>query len=435
MKAWLRQLGLRLVGWGRRLVGLFPLSLTGLLAVALLAFSWLTEVTEHSNQLLFGVVLAFGAILLFLLILNVVATAIVAAITYRDNAQKAIEMVFDAGVAFPTGYRVLNPWFLPILTVRHWIDEPVDFALECRGRGVWYFEEITAKSRGYYTEIRRWIEVSDIFGLTSMQFMLTQKVALKIRPAESAFETLHLRHRASGEGFSHPDGKPVGEMIEMRRYQAGDPLRFILWRIFGKTRKLLVRAPERAIVDSRNLVLCFVSGMKDDASAKLARVMIEDMDTEKEGRMLFIADGTDGPSDETTAAMDDLIHSASCRHMGGRSLSDAVGYTRSNPGSQSYIFVPAKMGPWLHELKRQIGQFGQPPHVIVGVDFEPTILTKRSRLSQIFLAPNTTRLEYEMLMDFKAVYSELESFAHLDVVHADTGVSLDPIHLQAIKAL
>ena len=53
--------------------------------------------------------------------------------------------------------------------------------------------------------------------------------------------------RASGDAVSHPAGRQEGELIEMRRYGPGDPLRHVLWKTYARTRRLLVRMHERAI--------------------------------------------------------------------------------------------------------------------------------------------------------------------------------------------
>ena len=45
-----------------------------------------------------------------------------------------------------------------------------------------------------------------------------------------------------------------GDRIELRRYVPGDSARFIHWKVFGRTRKLMVRVPERALSRARRTV-------------------------------------------------------------------------------------------------------------------------------------------------------------------------------------
>ena len=52
---------------------------------------------------------------------------------------------------------------------------------------------------------------------------------------------------ASGDAAPHPMGLEDGDRLELRRYMPGDPARFIHWKVLSRTRRLMVRTPERAL--------------------------------------------------------------------------------------------------------------------------------------------------------------------------------------------
>ena len=55
----------------------------------------------------------------------------------------------------------------------------------------------------------------------------------------------------------------------------GDPLRHILWKTFARTRRLLVRMPERAIAPQPITVAFLVAGEHDEPTASAARLYLE----------------------------------------------------------------------------------------------------------------------------------------------------------------
>src|SRR5207302_1043248 len=75
--------------------------------------------------------------------------------------------------------------------------------------------------------------------------------------------------------MEHPRGKPDGELIEMRSYAPGDPMRMILWKVYARTGQLLVREPERAVARCQKSLVYFVAGSGDSASAGVARTALE----------------------------------------------------------------------------------------------------------------------------------------------------------------
>ena len=70
-------------------------------------------------------------------------------------------------------------------------------------------------------------------------------------------------------------GLEDGDRLELRRYTAGDPVRFMHWKVLSRTRKLMVRTPERALSVARRMAAFLIAGERDDASAAAARLALE----------------------------------------------------------------------------------------------------------------------------------------------------------------
>ena len=93
-----------------------------------------------------------------------------------------------------------------------------------------------------------------------------------------------------------------GDRVELRRYVPGDSARFIHWKVFGRTRKLMVRVPERALSRARRTVAYLVAGAHDEAAAAAARAAIEEEALGTDWQ--FAADG----SPEATSDRSEAIH-------------------------------------------------------------------------------------------------------------------------------
>src|SRR5205814_5321723 len=96
---------------------------------------------------------------------------------------------------------------------------------------------------------------------------------------------------AAGDDEAHPLGQPVGDRIEMRPYVPGDSPRTIAWKIYGRTGKLVVRAPERARIVSPRGCAYQVAGPHDESTAAVARAVLERGFLGQEWR--FGADGSE----------------------------------------------------------------------------------------------------------------------------------------------
>ena len=95
--------------------------------------------------------------------------------------------------------------------------------------------------------------------------------SLSILPRLPSLEASELHLPNEGDESAHPAGALAGDYVDMRRYAPGDPQRFILWKAFAKSRKLLIRTPERAESNEPAVALVLLTTQQDRAAADVTR--------------------------------------------------------------------------------------------------------------------------------------------------------------------
>jgi hypothetical protein len=259
---------------------------------------------------------ALLGLLAFDLLLVVVATVV---LKVRLRAPEGQVLVTQTETPTLTGF-VLPRWtFVPLIRVQHELVAPVHAALvespwagrprELQDEGPLRDAEwVRFARRGEASVIERRVVVSDVLGLSQLAFRLRQELSLAVRPHPGALERMPvLTSLAAGDEQAHPLGAADGDRIELRRYQPGDPARFIHWKIYARTGKLLVRQPERSLTQTTRTVAYLIAGPRDEASAAAARVALE------QGALgadwLFGADGTPTPASDLPAALEAIVRS------------------------------------------------------------------------------------------------------------------------------
>ena len=169
-------------------------------------------------------------------------------------------------------------------------------------------ELIKPRRRGKVVEIQRVFILEDLFGFTSLRWIERQKCDINVYPQSTPSHELRLSRPQQGEDFYDPIGEAHGDLIEMRRYEDGDPLKWVMWRIYARNRQLVVRSPERALSEKRDLVAYFLAHPSDESSASTARSYLEAGLLGEE--YIFIADGCVGQARNKAQVMDHLLSSA-----------------------------------------------------------------------------------------------------------------------------
>ena len=226
-------------------------------------------------------------------------------------------------------------------------------------------EVVEPAERGDHVEVRRRFVVADIFGLARLGFWRRARQRARILPGSAKVSGQVLAHIAGGESLSHPAGPVGGELLDMRRYAPGDPLRLVLWKAFGRSRQLLVRTPERAISPSPSAIAYFVAGRDDEATAGTARAFLE------LGLLgadfLFSADGADEPTADPAEAVEQIVRSVFHRDRGAIGLHELLARGVRDGRHSCVLFLPPTPGPWLARVEREVA-LPQGTTAVIAVD-------------------------------------------------------------------
>ncbi len=316
-------------------------------------------------------------------VIAVLATTLTAASLYaslrRRPAPKRDPLHLECGHATRTGFSLPSLWWVPFVQLS-WTWRMPDVAVRTRKQKGRVHEEITPARRGLRTEIVRRLDVSDVFGLARVTFEHREERDVRFIPSVGALKSMHVvRSMSGGSDLTHPDGPADGERMDMRNYNPGDPIRFVLWKVFARSRQLVVRTPERALSPVRQTVAYLVSGAGDEPAAGAARVAV---DTGALGSEWVL--GTDGSPESArskTQAIELLARSAEATaDDGGEGLAHFLRTAVPGSNGRAVVFVPGRPGPWLARVvaaarARSAQGRGSPVEFVVctdGVQPEPT---------------------------------------------------------------
>jgi uncharacterized protein (DUF58 family) len=292
-----------------------------------------------------------------------------AALVLRSAARRALCNVTDSLETLRTqrtGVRIprLRAW--PLVEVRLTWEEPDKVAVALEPEGRWLIETITARERGRRATILRRFRVADVLGLSAVSFRLSHAQPIVIAPAVASASAELSAAYALGGDLSHPAGKPEGDLIEMRKYGPGDSLRHVLWKTFARTRRLLVRVPERAMAPRPVTVAFLVAGAGDEATSAVARLYL---DLGLFGPdFLFCADGAARPARQSQEALTQIIDSVNERARGGASLEMLAAEVEPTRLASCLLFAPPIDGPWRARLVAFARRLPSPPTVVIGVE-------------------------------------------------------------------
>jgi hypothetical protein len=186
-------------------------------------------------------------------------------------------------------------------------------------------------------------------------------------PRRGSVDELRLQEQlVPGDEQPHPDGVLQGDLIEMRAYVPGDPLKLVLWKHYARTGRMLVRSPERSVAPSRETLVYLVAGEGDEPAAGLARAGLELRSFGS--RFLFGADGSPEPTRDAAEAMLKVVGSASHRARGGADLADFLLRGEAKGIMAAILFVPGKPGKWLETIVPSVAARAGRCRVVIGVD-------------------------------------------------------------------
>lgn len=323
--------------------GLFPLTWGGLmvLAGALLAFRTFGQGRQDLILLIVGLV---GLSTSGWCLLGTMVGAIRVWWGLREpSAPPPIEA--ECGRPAHVDFRVPSLWGLPFISAeRKWLSPTVSMET---GRSA---ERIVPLRRGIYEEIVREVEVGDVFGIASIRFLHRQPATLRFLPSTGGLRDMRvIQGLSAGDQLGHPEGSPVGDRIDMRRYGDGDPIRYVLWKVYARSRELMVRTPERAFSPSRQTIAYLVAGPGDPAAAGAARVAVESGALGRDWRLGV--DGTSQIAESSDPAMELILRSAQLgAEASGAGLQQFLDAPEVGASRRAMVFVPPRPGPWLDRV-------------------------------------------------------------------------------------
>lgn len=350
----------------RRLADAWPVTALGM-AVALVAAVALVSFGFEKLDLVL-LVLGYGGI--GLLVLSVIAVLVAAFglwLSLRRRPPRWSTTKLETGTELRTGFTLPGLWWFPMVQVRWRWESPSGATAEQiqeRGRLV---ERVTLARRGIFDSVTRRIVVQDAFGLARIAFRHAQEGPVEVLPHIGAMRRLPvLTSLTGGEEHPHPMGLEDGDRVELRRYVPGDSARFIHWKVFGRTRKLMVRVPERALSRARRTVAYLISGPHDEATAAAARAAIEEEALGADWQ--FAADGAPEATSDRQQALRKIIESSAFEGPSGSGIKRFLAEVEPRGPAALVVFAPPSMGSWIDEMRTiSMRRYGR-VRVVIGVD-------------------------------------------------------------------
>ena len=228
-------------------------------------------------------------------------------------------------------------------------------------------ERITLVEHGDFDRVERHIKVTDVLGLAALTLRYTCQANLAVLPNRGNLARVPwLASLNDGEDLPHPSGAAVGDRLELRRYHAGDPARFIHWKAFARTRKLMQREPERSLSRTHRTAAYLVAGPNDGASAAAALAVL---DASALGiDWVFGADGMPEPLESKSEVEAAIRHSASQRDKGGEGLASYIACVDKGGAFNLMLFVPSCAGAWEANVMSAFVKSNLKCKVIIGID-------------------------------------------------------------------
>jgi hypothetical protein len=367
----------------RALAGIFPFTPAGLLLLALSGAAFWIQGIRGMDVIL----LAAGFIGILLILLLALYASFLFFLTCLRWKKSSTQhgLILECEVQQPTGFA--SPWrsWLPFLDI-HWSWESPR-GVEVNGEDhPQPSEVIIPHQRGHYSQILRKLTVRDRLGLVSLAWRMRETTDITLFPHCGALNQIPLLEAlAGGEDLSDPHGDPYGDRVDMRQYSQGDSPRLILWKNYARTRKLLVRVPERAVTAKPRSCAYLVAGKADEAGAGLARIILERGVLGENWR--FGADGSSTYAANVADALSILTHSGNVEPETITGFPEFLARAEKDGYSACFLIVPPVEGPWVAAALEAIRQSRLRLHLYTAIDGAGQGLTEEQPWKRVLLRP------------------------------------------------
>lgn len=410
---------------GRRAWGIVPFSLPGLALLVAVATGVYFFGVKRSDQVLLmtgGAFLAGAAVDLLI----VVATAAFLAWRFRQHSDSALpsgyRLELVTGVPTPSA-RQMPRFMPPLVEATTSILNPPDFDCQWHRNPDGRRQEWLTPGRRCELEegfrLRRRVRVKDVLGFCGVDWEQEEPLSLRVLPKPLPLGSQSLiRAWFKGDESSDPRGEPTGDRVDMRRYAPGDPPRLLLWKIYARTGKLMVRIPENAVTTAPRTCAYMVAGPGDETVASLARTLVEN-DLLGDG-WRFGADGSTTPVERKEEALRLIARSGNPGIASGVGLGGFLREAASKGFGSCIVLVPTGDGDWVETVA---GELARSPIAV-------SLLTVGS------VVPKTSEPKWKKLV-FYEVSPETnpnELFARLNSSAVTDWLTFDPV-TQRVVAL
>ena len=351
--------------WLRVVIGVFPFTKTGIAFLALFGVA----VGVHGLRRMDFILLAAGLAGVLTIIVLLLCTLTGATLLFFASRRAATPGVLDlvTNLRQSTGCRVSYPAWLPCAIARwSWVDaagmESLIYVERENGR----LTETVRPVRRCVTElVTRRFFVRDIFGLTDISWCRAETVNLRVLPDRGLFKQIPPPiDMFDGDDVPDPWAAPSGDRVDMRPYVPGDPLRMVLWKVFARSGRMMVRTPERSATRLRRGCGYLVTGTGDDAAAAAACVAVERGLLGADWR--FGAGGVRNHAAETNEALEMIARSGTAEGQTGE-LGDFLAKAGSDGYQSCVLFVPPDPKAWDYVVRETRGG-SMRMRVIIGVE-------------------------------------------------------------------
>jgi len=372
-RRWLRIL----FQWLTPVVGIFPFTKTGVAFLALFSVAAWGYGIRRMDFVALAAGFA-GALTIFVLLLCTLTCALFLFVASRRAVTPG---ALDLATNLPqsTGYRVRCPRWIPCVTAR-WSWESAgrvnDIVSAARENGR-LAETVAPARRRVADRVARRFYVRDIFGLTEISWRRTEMVNLHVLPDRGRLAQMPPPAGMSdGDDVPDPWAAPHGDRVDMRPYVPGDPLRTVLWKIYARSGRMMVRIPERSVAERRKGCGYLVVGKGDDAASAVARIVVERGLLGDDWR--FGADGVANYAAETGEALEIIAISGDVGRVGraGRTknphemsgLGSFIAKMRSDGYQSCLLFMPPDPEAWDYAARQTAGAGSMRIQAVIGVE-------------------------------------------------------------------
>ncbi len=349
MQALRRRLS-RVRSWGRRVIDPIPLTPLGLLVAVGAALCWVYMGGERLDQVLTVVAQVGAGLVLLSMFSVVVATLRLWRLVRRERTVNLPQT--EAGQPTMTGMSAPSLRFTPLIRVSWEWEAPAGFDVSQLPAGGRLAERVVAERRGLVEKVIRRFTVVDSLSLARVSFRVREELGATFRvlPALGLLrQAAVVSTLAGGDELPHPLGTLEGDRLELRRYAPGDAARLIVWKVYGRTRRLIVRQPERALARAHSVAAYLVTGPDDEPPAAAARVAVE---TGALGAQWVLgADGVARDARREDEALELIAASGEVHEItGGAGLPGFIARNERHGTVRYLIFAPARDGEWVERV-------------------------------------------------------------------------------------